>query len=96
MHLNITVENYYQINVFFSQTYLSALRDAMEYDNIDVFGYTHWSLMDNFEWARGYSEKFGLFHVDFTSLNRTRTPKKSVEFYKKLIKSRCLVDKCQE
>lgn len=44
-----------------------------------------WSLMDNFEWARGYSERFGLHYVDFNDPQRPRTPKKSAVFYSKLI-----------
>lgn len=41
--------------------------------------------MDNFEWPRGYSEKFGLYHVNFNDPKRTRTPKASARFYKQLI-----------
>jgi beta-glucosidase len=39
-----------------------------------VRGYFHWTNMDNFEWARGYSARFGLIAVDRSSLERTIKP----------------------
>ena len=54
-------------------------------DGCRVRGYTAWSLLDNFEWALGYSEKFGLHQVNFSDPNRTRTAKKSAEWFKELI-----------
>jgi beta-glucosidase/6-phospho-beta-glucosidase/beta-galactosidase len=51
----------------------------------NVVGYTCWSLIDNFEWLSGYTEKFGVFSVNFSIPEKTRTPKKSAEFLKKLI-----------
>jgi beta-glucosidase len=44
----------------------------------DIRGYYVWSLLDNFEWAQGYSQRFGIVHVDFDS--QARTPKKSARF----------------
>jgi len=41
---------------------------------IDVRGYLYWSLLDNFEWLEGWGPRFGLYHVDFATLERRPTP----------------------
>ena len=48
-------------------------------DGVDLRGYFVWSLLDNFEWAYGFSKRFGLIHVDYETLERT--PKDSARFY---------------
>lgn len=48
-------------------------------------GYYVWSLMDNFEWALGYTKRFGLIYVDYTTLERT--PKESFRWYQKVIQT---------
>ena len=60
---------------------------AIQLDGCDVRGYTLWSLMDNFEWGHGYTEKFGLYYVNFSDPLRHRVPKDSVRFYKDVITS---------
>lgn len=59
-------------------------------DGIDIRGYFHWSLMDNFEWAQGYKYRFGLIYIDYE--NQKRILKDSAHFYSKIIKSngKCL------
>ena len=52
----------------------------------DLRGYYVWSLLDNFEWADGYSQRFGLIRVDFDDPNRKRTPKASYVWYRDVIK----------
>ena len=52
------------------EDHLAAARRAIS-DGVPLKGYMFWSLMDNYEWAYGYEERFGLVHVDFDSLKRT-------------------------
>jgi beta-glucosidase len=54
-------------------------------DGAEIMGYFHWTFMDNFEWARGYRERMGLVHIDFTTLKRT--PKDSAYWYRDVIQS---------
>lgn len=49
--------------------HIDALRAAMD-GGVDLAGYFVWSLLDNFEWAEGYSKRFGLVHVDFETQKR--------------------------
>lgn len=68
----------------FTRAYLLELGRAIA-DGVDVRGYFHWSILDNFEWAEGYRERFGLVHVDYATLERT--PKDSAFWYRDVIAS---------
>jgi beta-glucosidase len=69
--------------VMYLRNYLSQLQRAAA-DGVPVKGYFLWSLMDNFEWADGYTNRFGLHHVDFAT--QKRTPKLSADFYREVIR----------
>jgi beta-glucosidase len=56
---------------------------------VDVQGYLHWSLLDNFEWLEGWGPRFGLYRVDFETLERVPTP--SVEYFRAAATTRKLV-----
>ena len=58
---------------------------AIEEDEVNVRGYFAWSLLDNFEWADGFSVRFGLFHVDFSDARLSRTIYWSGQEYAKII-----------
>lgn len=68
----------------YTNRYLIEYKKAAE-DGVDLAGYFHWSIMDNFEWAAGYRERFGLVHVDFHS--QKRTIKDSGYWYRDVIES---------
>ena len=67
--------------------YLGAVLDALD-DGVPVRGYFVWSLLDNFEWALGYSKRFGLVYVDYPTLERR--PKDSFWFYADVAKTNAL------
>lgn len=60
---------------------------AKQLDGVNVIGYTAWSFMDNFEWAEGYSERFGLHWVNFSDPERPRIPKQSTLCLKEIMKN---------
>lgn len=64
--------------------HLAACAQAMA-DGVDLRGYFQWSLMDNFEWSFGYTQRFGLIHVDYRTLKRT--PKDSYAWYREVLKA---------
>lgn len=74
----------------YMKSHLRAISQAIHDDGCNIFGYTAWSLLDSFEWNRGYLEKFGIFAVNFTSPKRERTPKKSAFYLRQFIKERVL------
>jgi beta-galactosidase len=65
--------------------HLKMLDRAVNEEKIDLRGYLHWSLTDNYEWAKGFGMKFGLYAVDLKT--KKRTPRKSAEIFNKIIET---------
>jgi beta-glucosidase len=68
--------------VAFLDAHFRAAREAME-RGVDLKGYFVWSLLDNFEWAEGYSKRFGIVYVDYAT--QRRIPKMSARWYSEVI-----------
>ena len=68
--------------VMYLRNHLTHLHRAAS-EGYPIKGYFLWSLLDNFEWADGYSKRFGLHYVDFKT--QARTPKLSAEWYREVI-----------
>jgi beta-glucosidase len=70
--------------IAFVSAYLRGLKRAI-LEGVPVHGYFYWSLMDNFEWASGYKQRFGMIHVDYAT--QRRTLKQSALWYREVIRS---------
>lgn len=70
--------------IAFIDAALAEVRQCL-YDGIPVASYICWSLLDNFEWTRGYGERFGLVHVDYDTF--ARTPKPSAHHLAAIVRS---------
>ncbi len=65
-------------------THLRQLWRAVNF-NWNVRGYFHWSLVDNFEWDRGWTHRFGLYALD--TQTQVRTPRRSAQLYADICRS---------
>jgi beta-glucosidase len=75
--------------VAFLKAHFRAAHEAIE-RRVNLKGYFVWSLLDNFEWAEGYSKRFGIVYVDYPS--QRRTPKMSARWYKGVIRRNGLAE----
>jgi len=66
----------------YTRRHLLALHRAIA-DGVPINGYFHWSIMDNFEWAEGYKDRFGMIYVDFAT--QERKLKESAHWYREVI-----------
>ncbi|XP_077176319.1 lactase/phlorizin hydrolase [Paroedura picta] len=67
------------------KSYIDEALKGVVLDGVDLRGYTVWCLMDNFEWAVGYAERFGLHYTNYTHPALLRIPKESSKFYTSII-----------
>jgi beta-glucosidase len=80
VHLDGKVHDPQRID--FLTRYLRAIKRAVS-EGVPVDGYFYWSVLDNFEWAEGYKDRFGLVHVDYQT--QKRTPKDSYYWYRDVV-----------
>lgn len=83
-HLNPEGEVLDDDRIHYLSLHLKEVQKAIQ-EGVNVRGYFLWSLMDNFEWAEGYSKRFGIIHIEYNTLKRTL--KKSSMWYKKVIET---------
>ncbi|KAL2989610.1 hypothetical protein AAZX31_11G147500 [Glycine max] len=74
-----------KLRVRYFKGYLASVAQAIK-DGADVRGYFAWSLLDNFEWAQGYTKRFGLVYVDYKN-GLSRHPKSSAYWFSRFLKA---------
>ena len=79
-HVDAAIDD--QDRIAYLAGHIDAVGSAIA-SGVDVREYTVWSLLDNFEWAEGFTQRFGLVHVDFDTA--ARTPKASFDWYRSLV-----------
>ncbi len=72
-----------KLRSMFLEDHIAILQRAIKEEKIDVRGYFHWALTDNYEWAKGFRMRFGLFAVDLRA--KKRIMRKSAKTYKQII-----------
>lgn len=73
------------VALYLMKKFVNQVLQAIHFDGVQVFGYTAWSLLDGFEWNFGFGIRRGLFYIDFSQPERTRTPKTSALYYRDII-----------
>ena len=68
----------------FLDRYLSQLQKAAD-EGVDIDGYFLWTFLDNFEWDKGFNERFGIVYVDFST--QERIPKDSAYWYQNVMET---------
>lgn len=76
-----------QKKIKYMKRHIDAVEKSIK-DGIDVRGYFYWSLIDNYEWLQGLDARFGLYRVDFNTLERK--PTNAASYYSYIIKSRSI------
>lgn len=84
------------LRVEYLTSHVNEALKAIQIDGVRLKGYFYWSFLDNFEWHEGYRVRFGIHHVDFNDPSRPRTPKRSAEVYKEIIRNNGFPRKLQE
>jgi len=78
-----------QKRINYLEKYIGAMQKAKQ-EGVCIKGYFLWSLMDNFEWAEGYTKRFGIVYIDYSS--QRRIIKESGFWYKNFIKKEKIDD----
>nr|BAF94233.1 Lct [Rattus norvegicus] len=80
--------------IYYLRSYINEALKAVQ-DKVDLRGYTVWSIMDNFEWATGFAERFGVHFVNRSDPSLPRIPKASAKFYATVVRCNGFPDPAQ-
>ncbi|XP_057626296.1 lactase/phlorizin hydrolase-like isoform X2 [Chionomys nivalis] len=81
--------------IYYLRSYINEALKAAVQDKVDLRGYTVWSVMDNFEWAIGFAERFGVHFVNRSDPSLPRIPKASAKFYASVVRCNGFPDPAQ-
>ncbi|KAM7335854.1 hypothetical protein ACRRTK_004347 [Alexandromys fortis] len=81
--------------IYYLRSYINEALKATVQDKVDLRGYTVWSVMDNFEWFTGFTERFGVHFVNRSDPSLPRIPKASAKFYASVVRCNGFPDPAQ-